>query len=512
MSDISENNRRIAKNTLMLYARMVLMMIITLYTSRVVLNTLGIEDYGIYNVVSGIVVMFSFINSSMSSATQRYLTFELGRGNYNKLNKVFITSVNIHFLISALVLILAETIGLWLLFNKMIIPEERLNTAFWIYQCSILSTIVMFISVPYNATIIAHEKMGVFAYISIVEAVLKLFIAYLLLLISCDKLLLYGVMILIVQVIVRIVYGVYCRKHFRETQYHFDFNKNLFKEMIVFSGWNLWGSMAVVTFTQGLNILLNVFFGPTVNAARAVAVQVQGAINQFSTNFQAALNPQITKSYARNDLSYMRSLIFRSSRFTYMLLICICLPVFLEADMLLKIWLNNVPDYSALFLRLIICITLIDAMSNPLMISVQASGKVKFYQSVIGGILLSILPLSYIVLKLGANPESVFIVHLFVCIIAFIVRLFIVSPIVKFSIFAYVKDVFYRCFISIIIAVAVPAFVKYFIIDNATLMNSIIVCFVSLISGLLSSFYITLTKQERTFIISKIKSVGHKNV
>lgn len=503
MADVAANNRRIAKNTLMLYFRMLLIMAVSFYTSRVVLQTLGVVDYGIYNVVGGIVAMFGFLNSAMSSGTQRYLTFELGRGDAEKLRKVFVTSMNIHIIISAIVFVLAETVGLWLLYNKMTIPDDRFNAAFWVYQCSILSTMVMFISVPYNATIIAHEKMSAFAYISILEVVLKLLIVYLLLIGDIDKLILYAILMLAVQVVIRFIYNIYCRRHFEETRYSLMFDQPLFKEMLSFSGWNLWGNMAAVAFTQGLNILLNMFFGPAVNAARGVAVQVQHAVTQFSMNFQTAINPQITKSYATGDYSYMHSLIFRSSRFTFYLLLCICLPVFMEAEALLGIWLKEVPEYSAVFLRLILCVTILDAVANPLMISAQATGRVKIYQSVVGGILLMILPVAYVVLKLGGNPQSVFIVHLIICIIAFIVRLFIIRPMIRLSVTKYIKEVIARCFVVGICAMSVSFAVNVML--DSSLSSSIAVCCVSIMAAAVSSFLIGMTGNERSTVLNKIK-------
>ena len=504
MTDVAANNRRIAKNTMMLYFRMLLIMAVSFYTSRVVLQTLGVVDYGIYNVVGGIVAMFGFLNSAMSSSTQRYLTFELGRGDTERLKKVFVTSVNIHIMISVIVFVLAETIGLWLLYNKMTIPVERFNAAFWVYQCSILSTMVMFISVPYNATIIAHEKMSAFAYISILEVVLKLLIVYLLLIRDIDKLILYAVLMLTVQVIIRFIYNIYCKRHFEETKYSFLFDRPLFKEMLSFSGWNLWGNMAAVAFTQGLNILLNMFFGPVVNAARGVAVQVQQAVTQFSMNFQTAINPQITKSYAIEDYEYMHSLIFRSSRFTFFLLLCICLPVFMEAEALLGIWLKEVPEYSAVFLRIILCATIVDALANPLMISAQATAHIKIYQSVVGGILLTILPIAYVVLKLGGNPQSVFIVHLLICTIAFIVRLFIIRPMIRLSLTKYIKEVIVRCAVVGICAGAVSFAVN--ILLDSSLFSSIMECCISVLSVAVFSFMIGMTKNERDLIINKIKS------
>lgn len=503
MSDIAANNKRIAKNTLLLYFRMLLIMLVTFYTSRVVLHTLGVVDYGIYNVVGGIVAMFGFLNTAMSSATQRYLTFELGRRDSDKLKRVFITSMNIHILIAILVFVLAETIGLWFLCHKMIIPEERFTASMWVYQCSILSTMVMFVSVPYNATIIAHEKMSAFAYISILEVVLKLLIVYLLLIGNVDKLILYAILMLGVQIIIRMIYNIFCRRHFDETKYKLFFDKGLFKEMLSFSGWNLFGNIATVAYTQGLNILLNMFFGPVVNAAQGVAVQVQHAVSQFSVNFQTAINPQITKSFAVQDLNYMHSLIFRSSRFTFFLLLCISLPVLIETDFILGIWLKDVPQYTSVFLRIVLFVTIINALSNPLMISAQATGKVKIYQSVIGGILLTILPIAYIVLKLGGNPQSVFIVHLIICAIAFVVRLFIIKPMIHLSIKGYFKEVITRCILVGIVAFIVPFTIRYFC-EN-TLLCSVFICVISILSAGISSFYIGMTSNERRYVLNKIR-------
>ena len=362
MPEISSTNKRIAKNALLLYFRMLFMMLVSLYTSRVVLATLGVEDFGIYNVVGGVITMFSFFNGAMSSSTQRYITFELGRGDFDQLQKVFQTSVNIHLLVALLILFLGETIGLWFFYEKMVIPASRMTAAFWVYQFSIITMMVMIVSVPYNAAIIAHEKMSIFAYISILEVLLKLGIVYLLYLTRSDKLIMYAALLCATQLLIRIVYGHYCSCHFKEVRYYWGWDLKLFKEMLYFGGWNLWGGFATVLFSQGINILLNMFFGPFVNAARGIAVQVQGAVTQFSTNFQTALNPQITKSYALGDFTYMHSLIFRSSKFTFLLLAVISFPILLETEMILQLWLNMVPAYTVVFVRLMLCITIIDAM------------------------------------------------------------------------------------------------------------------------------------------------------
>ena len=483
-------------------------MVVSLYTSRVVLYQLGIEDYGIYNVVGGVVVMFSFLNSAMSSATQRYLAFELGRGNTEQLKRIFTTSIHIHILIAIIVLILSETVGLWLLYNKMTIPLDRMDVSFWVFQFSVVSTIVMFISVPYNATIIAHEKMAAFAYISIFEVLLKLLIVYLLLIIKIDKLFLYSLLMLGVQILIRIIYGIYCKLHFEEARYHFAWNGRLFKEMLNFSTWNLFGNMAQVAFTQGGNILLNIFFGPAVNAARGIAVQVQGTVSQFSSGFQTALNPQITKSYAVNDFRYMHSLIYRSSRFTFILLYCICLPVFMETDMMLELWLKEVPEYSSTFLRIILSITIIDSMANSLMVSAQATGRVKKYQSVVGGILLMILPISYVVLKFGGNPQSVFVVHWVICVMAFVVRLYVVKPLINLDIKEYFINVILRCFIVAFVAAIIPLVVSLFL--DKSMLSSIIICLCAVVSASIVSFTIGLAKNEQSAIICRLKSKLNK--
>lgn len=502
------NNQRIAKNTILLYFRMLFMMAVQLYTSRVVLNTLGVEDYGIYNVVGGIVAMFGFLNAAMTTSTQRYITYELGKGNYDRLKQVFTTSINIHIIISIIVVIFVETAGIWFLYNKMVVPADRMTAAMWVLQLSVLTTVIAIMSYPYNAAIVAHEKMSAFAYISVLEVVLKLAVVYLLTIWDFDKLILYAILIASIQLGVRFCYSGYCAKHFSETKYHFYLDKPLFKEMLGFAGWNLWGNLAGILFTQGLNMLLNVFFGPVVNAARAVAVQVQSAIQQFSTNFQMALNPQITKSYAVGHLEEMHKLIYRSSKFTFFLLLTLCLPVVIEAPVILEIWLKTVPDYTVIFLRIMIATMIIDATANPLMVSAAATGNVKIYQSVVGGVLLAILPISYIVLKLGGAPWSVFLVHFCVCCTAYITRLFIIRPLIQLRIRTFVSEVIVRCILVAFIATIIP--VSAHILMPNSITTSLLVIVVSVICAATSSFYLGLDKHEREVILAKAKIVISK--
>jgi len=501
------NNKRIAKNTIMLYIRMMLMMCVALYTSRVVLQTLGVEDYGIYNVVGGFVAMFAFLNGAMSGGTQRFLLIALGEGNYDKLKRVFSTCFLTHALIALIVFVLAETVGLWFVLEKLVIPADRMTAAIWVYECSILSSIITIISMPYNAAIIAHEKMSAFAYISILEAILKLGIVFLLLIGNIDRLILYSVLYLLVGVAIRFVYTIYCNRKFEESRYTRIWDKDLFKQIVSFTGWNLWGNIALVMMTQGVNIVLNVFFGPAVNAARALAVQVQGAVLQFSQNFQMALNPQITKQYAMHNLQQMHSLVIRSAKFTFMLLLCISMPILIETPRILSLWLTDVPDYTVTFVRLMICITFVDAIANSLITAANATGKIKIYQIVVGGILLMIVPVSYISLRICANPTLVFVVHLCIAIIALITRLFMSSKLVNMPIASYLKGAilpilvvgFVSCVVIYPISIQVPNNNTGFIIN---LCQSVIV------SGVVS-FLLGFTKHERSFIIDKVKTTIH---
>lgn len=505
MTDTFANNKRIAKNTLMLYLRMLFLMAINLYTSRIILQVLGIEDFGVYNVVGGIITMFSFINGGMVSATQRYITFEIGSGNLDKLKIIFSTSLQIHALISLIIVILGESIGLWFLLEKMVIPEGRLIASIIVYQCSILACVVNIMSIPYNADIVAHEKMSAFAYISIVEVIMKLVIVYALMFSPFDKLIIYAILVLIVQFIVRLIYTRYCKKHFEETKYHNICNKELFKEMSKFAGWSFWGNLAGVLYTQGLNIMLNIFFGPIVNAARGIAVQVQSTVQQFVANFQMALNPQITKTYAANNLEQMHSLMFRSARFSFLLLFFLTLPVLLETDFLLTLWLKDVPENAIIFTQLMICISLIYTTANPCVIANQATGKVKIYQIVVGGILLTILPISYIVLKLGAPAYSVFIVHFCVESVAQFARMFMLRKLINLPIWRYMTNIYIPIIVTVAVSVILPIFVH--IQFDEGWLRFIVVGFTCVFSVGISSIFLGFTKHERMFFWDKILNV-----
>lgn len=504
----SANNKRIAKNTILLYFRMLLMMAVSLYTSRVILKVLGVEDYGIYNVVGGVVGLFSVISGSLSAATQRFITFGIGKKDKEYLSRVFSTSVYIHIAMCMLIIILAETMGLWFLNNEMQIPSDRANAAMWVFQCAVVSAVIMIMSVPYNATIIAHEKMGAFAIISLFEGFLKLGIVYLLLLFSVDKLVLYAILLVLTQFCIRCCYTIYCNKHFPETQLRKVNDWALVKEIGLFSTWSLLGNAAYVSYTQGLNVLLNMFFAPTVNAARGIALQVQTAVNQFVQNFQTALNPQITKSYASGNLPYMYNLVFRSARFSYFMLLILSLPILIEAETILNLWLTVVPEDTVIFLRLILLTTWINSIANPLIVSVKATGRIKRYESVVGVIMLLILPISYLFLKLGYPSYTVFIVHLCMECVAQVARVLITRDLIGFSIVSFIKSVILR--ISLVtVAALIPSLSLYIFLENSV-YSFFVVCLASVVFSCLAIYLLGLTKYERQLIKNKAVSLLFK--
>ncbi|WP_372948068.1 oligosaccharide flippase family protein [Mariniphaga sp.] len=499
----SENNKRIAKNTILLYFRMFLTMGVSLYTSRIVLNTLGVEDFGIYNVVGGVVTMFSFLNHSMALATQRFLSFELGKKNFEQLKKVFSMSVNIHAIIAVASFILAETIGLWFLNTKLNIPAERMSAANWVYQFSIFSFMITVMRVPYNATIIAHERMSVYAWVSIVEVILKLIIVFALVWLGFDKLKLYAVLIFSVSALVWFLYKIYCKRNFTETNYQFLWEKSLYKTLINYAGWNLFGNLAVVAFNQGINIMLNIFFGPAINAARGIAYQVNGAVSSFFHNFQMSMNPQIVKSYAADDHQYMQQLIFRGSKYSFFLLYFLSLPILLQTETILKWWLKLVPEYTVLFCQLILADALINCISGTLNTAVHATGKIKKYQAVVGGILLCNVPLSYIFLKLGYPPQVTLLITISLSVTAFFARLSIIIRLLNFSASDFLRQVVLKVLMVTALSCIIPLAVLLFVTEEG-LIRFLIVCSLSFFSTIMMVYSIGLNNQERKFVNIKV--------
>jgi len=480
---------------------MILLLVVSLYTSRVVLSALGFNDYGIYNVVGGIVSMFVFINTAMGNATSRFITFALGKGDKENVTTVFNAAILVHMLIALLIILLSETVGLWFLYNKMVIPVERMNAAFWVYQFSVISCVATIVHVPFNATIIAKERMGAFAYLSLLDASLKLGIAFLITWIQFDRLIFYAILILIVHLLDVGIYFIYCSRSFEEVRLKKVKDFSIIKEMTGFAGWSLIGNLAFICMTQGQNILLNIFFGPVVNAARGIAVNVQSAIKGFVTNFQMAVNPQITKSYAIEDFDRLHMLIISGSKFSFFLMFCIGLPIALNCNVILHIWLDRVPEYSEQFTILTLAIILFDTLSNPIGIANNATGNIKKYQIFEGGTLLLIVPIAFVVLECGGKPISTFWIQLIFVFLAQVIRVIIVCPKIKMSIRYYV----YKLVCPIVIVTVVASLLAIFLRKIIKSENIYIDCFTGIMTTLSTSLFVILTLGLSRFEIQIIK-------
>ncbi len=498
----SSKSQRIAKNTLFLYFRMLITMLVSLYTSRIILNTLGVEDYGIYNVVGGVVMMFSIINGTMATAVQRFMNYEMGKKNEERLKTVFNISIVIHIGIALIVLILLESIGVWFLNNKMNISPKRMNAANWVLQFSTFSFVATILSVPYNAAIIANEKMKAFAFISILEVSFKLLIVFSLSWFSFDKLKLYAVLMFLLSVLLRIVYGIYAKKNFKECRFQWKWDKNIFKEMTAFAGWNMIGVSSSILRTQGVNIVLNIFYGTFVNAAMGIANQVKSAIENFTNNFIVALNPQITKSFASGDKSYLMTLVFHGSKYAFYLLLFISLPIILEAEIILKLWLKTVPEYAVIFVRLTLVVSLIESLSKTLIQAMFATGKIRDYQLMVGSITLLNLPLSLLFLYWGYPPQAVFIIAIIIAIISLFVRLTMLKTMINIQ----VKNFLYKVVINVIIISILSALIPTAILFSLEpgFKRLLLVTFTSILSTTLMIYIIGLTAKERNLINNKI--------
>ena len=505
----SANNKRIAKNTALLYVRMLLIMGVTLYTSRVVLNTLGVEDFGIYNVVGGIVVMFSFLNSAMSSATQRYLSFALGQKDHVQFKKVFNHSIYIHLFIAFFIVLLAETVGLWFLETQLIIPSDRMDAARWVYQFSVLTFVVSVIQTPYNASIISHEKMNIYAYGSILEVSLKLGVVYLLLISGFDKLKLYAILVFLVSFLMTLIYSVYCSFKLKGCQYQLYFERKLFNSLFAFSGWNLFGNLAWVTMGQGSNMLLNMFFGPTVNASRGIAFQINAAISSFIGNFRTAINPQIIKSYSLGNREYMNNLVFEGAKYSYFLLLFLTLPVLLETEFVLKIWLKIVPVYAVLFCQLILINTLIQSFDASFGIVFQAMGRIKETQLLGTLIYLLVLPISYLFLKMGYQAEVTFYIQIVATIfVSFGVKIYLLSKIADITPLYYANRLFLPVLKVTMVGLIFPIIIRNNMSD--TYVRFFIVSFSSCVSLIISIYFLGINREDRIKIKNKISLYIHK--
>ncbi len=470
---MKSENSRLVKNTLFLYLRTIVVLVVSLYTSRVVLKSLGVEDYGIYNVVGGLVSMFVFINGAMSAATMRFLTIELGRNDKDRLNVVFSTSVFVHIAIAVIVVLLAETAGLWFFYHKMVIPADRMTAAWIVFQVSVLTASVSIMNVPYNSLLIAHERMSLFAYITILDAVLKLAVALCISYYTYDRLILYSFLLLAVFLTIIAIYRYSCLRLFPESKVRMVKDWTLIVEMSRFAGWNLFSNFSFVTYTQGLNVLLNVFFGPAVNAARGVAFQVETAVSKFVGSFQSALNPQITKSYAMNDRDRLFFLIETGSRYSFYLILMLIFPLFVSIDYILSLWLEEVPAHTSNFIRLTFLVMPISVLTNSLNIATQATGRVKRFFFITGSMKLLILPLSYVALLMGGPPETVYMVNFVFSFLTSFVYIYVTCSEVSLSMWLYLKKVVVRAYGVAFCGAVIPMVYNLYVVHLSPFARSL---------------------------------------
>lgn len=499
----ASNKKSIAKNTVMLYFRQILMLLVSLYSVRVVLNVLGAEDYGVYNIVAGVVTMFSFLSTAMAASTQRFYSFALGQNDFEGLRKIFCITVEIYAILILIVVLASETFGLWFVANKLVIPSGRLDATLVVYHFTILTFVFGLVSAPFMALIISHEDMSIYAYVSIVEALLKLAVAFVLKLLNFDKLILYGVLLSFVALAVAIIYFAYCRLKYSETRFSLTWDKKIFTEISSFSVWCLFGTGAGIVKNQITNIFLNMFFGPVVNAARGIAMNVNSAIMSFSNNFNMAVRPQIVKNYSVGNKTETFKLVFQSTKMSFLLLFVFLLPLYLEMNYVLTLWLKNVPEMTVTFTRLILIEFIFDAFSYPLQSLSQASGKMKLYQSVVGGVLLLNLPFGYIALKMGFSACSVQFVAIFIGFLAFVLRVFINSYLTGLKTKDYFLKTFLPCLIIAVCSCVLPVAILFLLDDS--FLRLCLVIFVSLLSISFLGFAVCLTKQERNMVFNFIK-------
>lgn len=507
MSQVTEKNKRIAQNTLYMYLRMLITMLVSLYTSRVVLQTLGVEDFGIYNIVGGVVVLFTFVNLAMTTGTQRHLSYELGKPDKGNITQVFSACMHIHCWLALIILILAETIGLWFLNTQMNFPIERMAVVNWVYQLSILGCIVNIIKVPYQASIIAYERMSFYAYTGIIEAVLKLVIVYILLIFAIDKLLLYSILTLIVTLIMAVAFILFCHREFKQINLVRVQHKSLYKQLVSFSGWAMFGSVANLGLQQGINVIINIFYGVTINAAVGIANQVNSAVMQFVSGFQQALNPQLIKSEAEGDRKRQFQLICESSKLSFFIMFVVAFPLLLNLEYILTLWLGEYPPHAETICSTIIIGALIECLSGPLWVSIFATGKIKTYQIVISSILILNVPISYIGGKFGMSPEGMYIIRNIIYVFALATRLLFLKQMISLKIMAFLYKVVFPifkvlCLVSLPVLLYSQRIITYANDFISLLWQSIALGFY----GVISIYIAGLQTNERDYIVTIIQN------
>ncbi|NLI23148.1 MAG: lipopolysaccharide biosynthesis protein [Bacteroidales bacterium] len=491
---------KIISNTLMLYIRMLLILLVSLYTVRLLLNILGVIDYGIYNVVGSVVSMFSFISYSLSVATQRYFSFEIGCGNRQRLIQTFQIVLIIYGTLAIFLFFTIEVLGYWFLTHQLVIPSDRIEAAKWILHFSSLSFLITIMTIPFNAMIIAKERMEAFALISILEALLKLIAVYLLSVISADHLKTYSILVFLSTLLINLSYFIYCKTRFSECILNFFWDNKIFKSIISFAGWNFFGSLASVVNSQGINLLINIFFGPAINAARGIAYQANALVNQFVLNFSTALNPQITKLYAAKDSDNLRNTVFSGSKFSFFLVLIIAVPLLYETQFVLKVWLKTVPPFSILFFQLVVVNVLIDSLSVPFQAAIQATGIIRTYQTIIGGLLLMNLPLSYLFFTAGYPPQSCFIISIGISIIGFVARLFFIQHQLQMSVALYFKQVVLKIFLVCLLIFPFLWILKTNIIMSPSYLSSIGFIFVSVFVSVFVIYWAGFSRHEKNYL------------
>lgn len=502
MSEQIANNQRIAKNTLMLYFRLSITIVISLYTSRVILKVLGVEDYGIYNVVGGFVSMFAVFTSAMCVAVSRFITFELGRGYIDSLKRVFSTALFIQLVLTVLIVFLTESVGLWFVNNKLVIPDERLNAANWVFHFSVVTFSMSIIGIPFQSAIIAHEKMSAYAIISLIDTFTKLIVALSLYYSPIDKLVWYGLFLAVGSVMTQVIYVIYGRRAFVECRTGLRPDKAKLKEMFGFAGWNVLGGIAAIVRDQGGNMILNVFFGPAVNAARGIANQVCFTVNSFVTSFQTAINPQIIKQYASEDYDYLHSLIFRGSRFSAYIIFLFAIPIASNIDFILHFWLGIVPEHTNLFILLVFLFVIIEAISNPLMTAAYATGKMKRYQLIISPLICLNIPISYGLLSYIKIPELVFVVSICISLLSVYARLYILKSLVNISPWAFIKKVMIRVLFVLVLSAIIPFALSS--LTNDSLLMVLFRLIISLVITAMAVLIIGCDKAERTYLTNVV--------
>lgn len=504
MNNTSSNNKRIAKNTLFMYMRMFLVMLVSLFTVRVLLRILGVEDYGVYNAIAGVVTSLSFVSSILAAASQRFFSFYLGSDDRINLKKSFSIIFFTYVIVVALLVLVAETAGLWFVLHKMTFPEGYEQPVMWVFQMAIATVVITLLASPFQALIISHEDMSIYASISIIEVILKLCIVYLLVILPFNKLSLYAILHFFVFLGVAVTYIVICRKRYAESHISYVWDKTMFRDIFSYSSWSMFGSVSGMCNTQGVNILLNIFFGPIANAAYSISAQVSSAINQFGNSFFSAVRPALIKSYAGGEYEYMNKLFLLSNKVLFLLMFIVILPIYVETKSILQLWLGNVEQYMVEFTRLSMIYTFLICFSNPITTIVQAANKVKIYHLLVDGFSLITLPIIYLLFKFDYSPVFAYVVSIVVFSIAHFLRLAILKNVVDYSL----KEYFIKCLIPILFTVLLCAILSKFtmVIDTSNLLLSTIInCIIGVIITSFCGLMIVFSSTERNMLIMMIK-------